>query len=92
MPWSSTQAFPHPLANIKSSSEDERLSNALSYVMVEMMTWQGLGDIINRFRRKALRLEPVDPSWAPGMMARMQIPHTYCWCVGLQTPNIASRI
>ena len=51
------------------------------------MTWQGLGDIINLFRRKVLRLEPVDPSWAPGMIARMQIPHTYCWYVYLKIVN-----
>lgn len=81
MPWSSTQAFPHPLANIKSSNEDEKLTNYLSYVLVEMMTWQGLGDVINRFRRKVLRLEPVDLSSAPGMITRLQIPHTYCWYV-----------
>lgn len=45
------------------------------------MTWQGLGDVVNKFRRKVLGLEPVDPSWAPGMIARLQIPHTYCWYV-----------
>ena len=79
MPWSSTQAFAHPLANIQSSNEDERMTNYLSYFLVEMMTWQGLGDVINRFRRKVLGLEPVDPTWAPGMISRMQIPFTYCW-------------
>lgn len=45
------------------------------------MTWQGLGDVVNKFRRKFLGLEPVDPIWAPGMIARLQIPHTYCWYV-----------
>ena len=79
MPWSSTQTFAHPLANIQSSNEDESMTNYLSYFLVEMLTWQGLGDIINRFRRKVLRLEPVDPMWAPGMIARMQLPFTYCW-------------
>lgn len=92
MPWSSTQAFPHPLANIKSSNEDESLTNALSYFLVEMMTWQGLGDVINRFRRKVLRLEPVDSSSAPGMIARLQIPHTYCWCVEFENVKYGAHV
>lgn len=41
MPWSSTRAFPHPLANIKDLKGDPRLANYLSYGMVEWMTWQG---------------------------------------------------
>lgn len=43
------------------------------------MTWQGLGDIINRFREKSLGLEPVSLMWAPGMASRLRIPYTYCW-------------
>lgn len=43
MLWSPTQAFP-PLAN--------STTNFVSYVLVEMMTGQGLGDLINRFRKK----------------------------------------
>lgn len=57
------------------------MTNYISYLLVEMMTWQGLGDVVNKFRRKILGLEPVDPSWAPGMIARLQIPYTYCWYV-----------
>lgn len=41
MPWTSTKAFPHPLANIKSSSSDKSTQNFLSYGIVEWMTWQG---------------------------------------------------
>ena len=47
--------------------------------MVEMMTWQGLGDLINRFREGTLGLEEVSLMWAPGMAARLRIPYTYCW-------------
>ncbi|KAI9792626.1 MAG: hypothetical protein M1835_007759 [Candelina submexicana] len=57
MPWSPTQAFPHPLANIQSTNADANMSNFVSYALVEMMTWQGLGDIMNRFREKTLGLE-----------------------------------
>ena len=79
MPWSPTQAFPHPLANIVSSSADTSMTNFVSYTLVEMLTWQGLGDVINRFREQTLRLEPVSIMWAPGMLSRLRVPYTYCW-------------
>jgi UDP:flavonoid glycosyltransferase YjiC (YdhE family) len=83
MPYSPTQAFPHPLANIQSSNADPQLTNYISYVMIEALTWQGLGDIINRFRAKCLGLDPVSMIWAPGMLQRLKIPHTYCWSPAL---------
>ncbi|KAI9805891.1 MAG: hypothetical protein M1825_000505 [Sarcosagium campestre] len=83
MPWSPTQAFPHPLANIQSSNADTSITNFMSYALVEMMTWQGLGDVINRFREKSLGLEPVSLMWAPGMASRLRIPFTYCWSPAL---------
>jgi hypothetical protein len=36
-PYSPTQAFPHPLANIKSSNIDPSYTNFMSYPLVEMM-------------------------------------------------------
>lgn len=81
MPWSPTQAFPHPLANVRSSNADPNITNFVSYALVEIMTWQGLGDVINRFRQKTLGLEPVSLMWAPGMANRLRIPYTYCWWV-----------
>ncbi|KAI9883417.1 MAG: L-arabinitol 4-dehydrogenase [Watsoniomyces obsoletus] len=83
MPWSPTQAFPHPLANIVSSNADTSMSNFVSYALVEMLTWQGLGDMINRFRERTLKLEPVSIMWAPGMLSRLRIPYTYCWSPAL---------
>ena len=44
-----------------------------------MMTWQGLGDIVNRFRENILGLEPVSSLWAPGALYRMKVPYTYLW-------------
>lgn len=41
MPWSSTQAFPHPLANLKYSTTEPKMANYISYGVVEWMTWQG---------------------------------------------------
>ena len=79
MPWSPTQSFPHPLANIQSSNADPSMTNFISFALVEMMTWQGLGDIINGFREKILGLEPISLMAAPGIATRMRIPYTYCW-------------
>ncbi|KAI8962520.1 glycosyltransferase family 1 protein [Daldinia sp. FL1419] len=83
MPWSPTKAFPQPLANIQSSNTDPVTTNYLSYAMVEMMTWQGLGDVINRFRTKILDLEPLSILWAPALLTRLRIPYTYCWSPAL---------
>ena len=83
MPYSPTQAFPHPLANIQSSNADPHLTNYMSYALIDMLTWQGLGDVINRFRQKSLGLEPISLMWAPGMLQRLQVPHTYCWSPAL---------
>lgn len=83
MPYSPTQAFPHPLANIRSSNADPQLTNYISYSMIELLSWQGLGEIINRFRVKCLALEPVSLIWAPGMLQRLKVPHTYCWSPAL---------
>ncbi|EKG18197.1 UDP-glucuronosyl/UDP-glucosyltransferase [Macrophomina phaseolina MS6] len=83
MPWSPTQAFPHPLANIQSTNADSSLTNYMSYALVDMLTWQGLGDIINRFRQRTLHLEAVSSMAAPGMLHRMRIPYTYCWSPAL---------
>jgi UDP:flavonoid glycosyltransferase YjiC (YdhE family) len=41
MPWTSTRAFAHPLANLKHSSVKGPVANYLSYGVVEFMTWQG---------------------------------------------------
>lgn len=79
MPWSPTLVFPHPLANIQSSNADPSMTNWMSYTLVDMLTWQGLGDVINRFRVHNLGLEPLSMVWAPGALARMKIPYTYCW-------------
>ena len=44
MPWSSTKAFPHPLANLEFGDEgvvDQATANFVSYGIVEWLTWQG---------------------------------------------------
>lgn len=79
MPWSPTQAFPHPLANMQSSSLGTRFTNYLSYMLLEELIWEGLGDTINSFRRQTLGLPYIDRSSGPNLVSRLQIPYTYCW-------------
>lgn len=82
-PYSPTQAFPHPLANIKASNVDQSYTNFMSYPLIDLMTWQGLGDLVNRFRTQTLGLEPVSTLWAPGQLSRLKVPTTYLWSPGL---------
>lgn len=82
-PYTPTQAFPHPLASVKMSNVDPGCTNFISYPLVEMMIWQGLGDLINDFRRNTLALDPVSTLWAPGATYRRQVPFTYMWSPGL---------
>ncbi|KIY00069.1 uncharacterized protein Z520_03754 [Fonsecaea multimorphosa CBS 102226] len=82
MPWSPTRAFPHPLANIRNSSTDPKLANYISYGMVQLLTWNGIGDIVQSWR-KSIDLEPIPMSEAPFLMETLQIPHTYCWSPAL---------
>ncbi len=78
-PYTPTQAFAHPLASIKASNIDRGYTNFMSYPLVEMMVWQGLGDLVNDFRVKSLGLDPVSTLWAPGATYRLHVPFTYMW-------------
>lgn len=79
MPWSPTQAFPHPLANVKSSSIEPKAANFLSYTITEGLTWQGLGDLFNDFREKTLGLDPISPLWGGSLLPQLLVPFQYCW-------------
>ncbi|CAL5870632.1 uncharacterized protein PFLUO_LOCUS4871 [Penicillium psychrofluorescens] len=83
MPWSPTQSFPHPLANIRSKSTKPSAANFASYGIVEVMMWEGLGDLINRCRKKDLGLDPLDATQAPTMVHRLRLPFTYLWSPSL---------
>jgi hypothetical protein len=82
-PYTPTQSFPHPLANIKAFNVDENYTNFMSYPLVELMTWQGLGDLVNKFRTKTLGLEPLSTLWAPGQLVRLKVPFMYLWSPSL---------
>ncbi|CAE6434741.1 unnamed protein product [Rhizoctonia solani] len=78
MPWSATADFPHPLVNVLNSNAGAGLTNVLSYALAELMTWQGLGDVINGFRAKTLGLKPLSLRSGAGLVDRLRIPWTYC--------------
>ncbi|KGO49071.1 UDP-glucuronosyl/UDP-glucosyltransferase [Penicillium expansum] len=78
MPWTSTRSFPHPLANLKYSTTEPKMANYLSYGIVEWLTWQGLGDVINDWR-KSIDLEPISTTEGPRLAETLKIPFTYCW-------------
>ncbi|KAL2846895.1 UDP-Glycosyltransferase/glycogen phosphorylase [Aspergillus pseudoustus] len=83
MPWSSTKAFPHPLANLSGGGNaDESLKNYVSYGVVDWLTWQGLGDVINQWR-KDLDLEDVATFEGPHLAEILKVPFTYCWSPAL---------
>lgn len=79
MPWCPTTAFPHPLVNISQSNAEAGLTNYLSYALAEIMTWQGLGGVINKFRKRSLGLEPLSVRSGPGIVDRLKVPWTYCF-------------
>ncbi|GKT49505.1 sterol 3-beta-glucosyltransferase UGT80B1 [Colletotrichum spaethianum] len=82
MPWTSTTAFPHPLANLKNVGPEPALSNYISYGVVDYLTWQGLGDVVNKWRR-TLHLEDVAMFDGPKLAESLKIPFTYCWSPAL---------
>ncbi|KAF8748481.1 Glycosyltransferase family 1 protein [Rhizoctonia solani] len=79
MPWCATAAFPHPLVDIKQNgSHEPNAVNYYSYTLVDMLTWQGLGNVINKFRTKKLGLPSLTTASAVTMIQRSSIPWTYC--------------
>lgn len=49
MPWTSTRAFPHPLANLINTGSKEGAGNYVSYGVVDWLTWQGF---VNHFHNR----------------------------------------
>ncbi|EEY17393.1 CHIP6 [Verticillium alfalfae VaMs.102] len=83
MPWSPTEAFHHPLAAMNYGESDAKSANYLSFMVMELLTWQGLGDIINKFRMQTLHLDPISPMWGCNLLPRHRVPFTYLWTESL---------
>ncbi|GLA18821.1 hypothetical protein AnigIFM62618_006475 [Aspergillus niger] len=80
MPWSATRAFPHPLANLKNAAANQDWVNNVSYGVVDWLSWQGLGDVINQWRKQDLDLEPIPMSEGPFLLRTLKVPYTYYVC------------
>ncbi|KAI8941132.1 hypothetical protein NX059_002370 [Plenodomus lindquistii] len=79
MPWSPTKAFHHPLAAMEYGDVDRSVANYFSFAMMELLTWQGLGDLINKFRTQTLNLDPISPMWGFQLLQRLKVPYSYLW-------------
>lgn len=98
MPWSSTKAFAHPLANLHPSAMNPNTANWVSYGVVEWLTWQGcalipvimamlltiksLGNVINQWR-VSINLNPIPATQGPCLAEALHVPFTYCWSPAL---------
>ncbi|WAO88920.1 Hypothetical protein NCS54_00628800 [Fusarium falciforme] len=83
MPWSPTEVFSHPLAAMSYGNADAAVANYLSFMMLELLTWQGLGDLINKLRTQILRLDPISPMWGYQLLPRLRVPYSYLWSQSL---------
>ncbi|CAF3102495.1 unnamed protein product, partial [Rotaria sp. Silwood2] len=83
MPWSPTSAFPHPFVKVDHDLGSTEKRNLLSYSVVEMLTWSGMHDLINEFRKESLGLSPLHTRQAVRLMIDEHVPHTYCWSPSL---------
>ncbi|KAJ5605319.1 hypothetical protein N7510_010473 [Penicillium lagena] len=52
MPSSPTQSFPHPLAIINKQDCKPTVANLISYIVVDTMIWEGLGDLFSPFKTR----------------------------------------
>ncbi|KAJ5761948.1 CAZyme family GT1 [Penicillium nucicola] len=94
MPWSPTQSFPHPLANVHNRGCKPTVANFVSYNIVNIMVWEGLGDLLNTLRKNTLSLQPLDTMTAPSILHRLHVPHSYLWSPSLlpKPPDWADNI
>uniref|UniRef100_A0A7S4NXG8 Glycosyltransferase family 28 N-terminal domain-containing protein n=1 Tax=Paramoeba aestuarina TaxID=180227 RepID=A0A7S4NXG8_9EUKA len=85
MPWSPTAAFPHPLANL-SYAKRTPSKNMMSYSLVDALTWSGLGDLCNSFRKNHLGLEQIMGTGGRSLLDDAKVPHAYTW-----SPNLIGK-
>ncbi|RAR07338.1 glycosyltransferase family 1 protein [Stemphylium lycopersici] len=83
MPWSPTKAFHHPLAAMEYGEVEKSVANYFSFGIMELLTWQGLGDVINKFRTQTLGLDAMSPLWGHRLLSRLRIPYSYLWSQAL---------
>jgi sterol 3beta-glucosyltransferase len=78
MPWTPTCAFPHPFAGID-PARHRPVQNYLSYGIVDLLVWSGIGDLVNAFRRDVLGLAAIGLDDGAGLLEDHAVPFTYLW-------------
>ena len=78
MPWSATCAFPHPFAHIDPSAH-RPVENFFSYGVIDLLVWAGIGDLVDAFRTKTLKLPPIALADGAALLDDHEVPFTYLW-------------
>jgi sterol 3beta-glucosyltransferase len=78
MPWGATTAFPHPFARIDPGTH-RPVENFLSYGIVDLLVWAGIGDLVDAFRTKTLNLPPIKLADGAALLDDHEVPFTYLW-------------
>ena len=81
MPWSPTGANPHPFARLAPGHHP--VQNFLSYGVVDLLVWSGIGDLVNAFRQDILKLPPVALVDGAALLEDNEVPFTYLWPAAL---------
>jgi UDP:flavonoid glycosyltransferase YjiC (YdhE family) len=82
MPWNPTCAYPHPFAHL-APGQNRPVLNFLSYGMMDLLIWGGIGDLVNAFRRETLGLAPVTLVDGAALLEDHEVPFTYLWPASL---------
>ncbi|CAF0767262.1 unnamed protein product [Rotaria sp. Silwood1] len=83
MPWSATTVFPHAFCRVDYSKLPKEKLNLLSYSVMDTLTWYGMRDLVNDFRRETLGLPSIHTRQAVRLLIDERVPHSYCWSSSL---------
>jgi sterol 3beta-glucosyltransferase len=82
MPWSATGAFPHPFARMDLGAHHP-VPNFLSYGVLDLVIWSGIGDLVNAFRQETLKLPAIGLADGAALLEDSKVPFTYLWPASL---------
>jgi sterol 3beta-glucosyltransferase len=78
MPWSPTSAYPHPFWHIAPGGKHP-VQNFLSYGLMDLLIWSGIGALVNTFRQNTLNLSPLTLVDGASLLEDNEVPFTYLW-------------
>jgi hypothetical protein len=59
------------------------VQNFLSYGLVDLLIWSGIGDLVNAFRQDILKLSPLALVDGAALLEDNEVPFTYLWPAAL---------